>query len=113
MNALIRWNGWDGMPIACNFLTPEDMLAYASWAGLRPLTELEYERMAKAPYPAIPQPGACAWGNRNAKEPGELLDAGMNNERVSHGNANFKSVIKGPLRVGAFAFLRPNGSCRC
>lgn len=93
----------DGMPIACNFLTPEDMLAYASWAGLRPLTELEYERMAKAPYPAIPQPGACAWGNRNAKEPGELLDAGMNNERVSRGNANFKSVIKGPLRVGAFA----------
>lgn len=93
----------DGMPIACNYLTPADMLAYASWIGLRPLTELEYERMSREPFPAVPLSGSCAWGGREATPPGTMLDAGKSSERLSSGNANFKSVIPGPARVGIFA----------
>lgn len=33
--------------IACNFLSWADGLAYADWAGLRPMTELEYEKICR------------------------------------------------------------------
>jgi len=32
---------------ACNFLSWADGLAYADWAGLRPMTELEYEKISR------------------------------------------------------------------
>lgn len=38
---------------ACNFLNYWDMLAYADWAGLRAMTELEFEKSARGPKPAI------------------------------------------------------------
>lgn len=93
----------DGQPVACNYLTPIDMLAYASWTGLRPLTELEYEKISKAPYPYVPVSGACAWGGREAIVPSTLMDAGMSSEHFVSGNANFKSVVAGPVRSGIFA----------
>lgn len=93
----------DGQPVACNYLTPIDMLAYASWMGLRPLTELEYEKISKAPYPYVPVSGACAWGEREAIVPSGLTDAGMSSEHFASGNANFKSVVDGPVRSGIFA----------
>ena len=34
---------------ACNFLSWADCLAYADWAGLRPMTELEYEKICRGP----------------------------------------------------------------
>jgi formylglycine-generating enzyme required for sulfatase activity len=33
--------------VACNFLTWNDILAYADWAGMRPFTELEYEKACR------------------------------------------------------------------
>jgi formylglycine-generating enzyme required for sulfatase activity len=35
--------------VACNFLTWNDVLAYADWAGMRPFTELEYEKACRGP----------------------------------------------------------------
>ncbi len=37
----------DGSDIACNFLKYEDILAYLDWAALRPMTELEYEKVCR------------------------------------------------------------------
>ena len=93
----------DGMPIACNYLTVNDMLKYASWIGLRPLTELEYERLCRPPYPYVPVARECAWNDLATTLPGSLQEGGKSNESVSSGNANYGNRIPGPLRVGVFA----------
>lgn len=41
----------DGEWIACNYLNWKDITAYADWAGLRPVTELEYEKAARGGSP--------------------------------------------------------------
>jgi formylglycine-generating enzyme required for sulfatase activity len=43
-----------------NWLAWEDGIALADWAGLRPMTELEFEKAARGPRPAVP--GEYAWG---------------------------------------------------
>ncbi|MCK5906240.1 MAG: SUMF1/EgtB/PvdO family nonheme iron enzyme, partial [Flavobacteriales bacterium] len=37
----------DGQTIACNYLSWADDAAYSDWAGLRPMTELEYEKACR------------------------------------------------------------------
>ena len=93
----------DGLPLGCNYLTPLDMLSYASWVGLRPLTELEYERMSRAPYPYVPLALECSWGGVDAVAPSGLQDGGKTNERFGSGNVNFDNRLGGPSRVGIFA----------
>lgn len=46
-----------------NFISFTDGLAYADWAALRPLTELEYEKAARGT--ATPIPGEFVWGTDN------------------------------------------------
>ena len=94
----------DGQAIACNYLSINNMLAYADWAGLRPLTEMEYEKMSKQPYPIRPEKGEFAWdSNTGLVKPSGLSDEGTKMERVLRGNVNAQRVFKGPLRCGIFA----------
>jgi len=53
----------DGLNIVCNHLNWTDIAAYADWAGLRPMTELEYEEMCRGPN--SPVDGEYAWGTTN------------------------------------------------
>ncbi len=93
----------DGQEVACNYMCVSDMLAYADWACLRPLTELEYEKMARPPYPYKPTPGEFAWGTTSITAAGGLTDAGMKTEKAT-GNANFQAArVNGALRAGVFA----------
>lgn len=91
----------DGQTIACNFLSPEDLLAYADWTGLRPLSELEYEKMAKPPYPYIPQ-GREAAGNEAVQTGKKLQDPGLVTEYLGTGNINAGNQIGAPVRSSAF-----------
>lgn len=96
----------DGQTLACNFLTPADMLAYADWTGLRPMTELEYEKMARQPFPEVPAQGVYAWGSTVFTPPaGEsaINSPGSRSEKITSGNANGGKVLSGPVRCGAFA----------
>jgi len=45
----------------CNFLTWDDSAAWADWMGLRPMTELEFEKAARGP--KRPMPGDFPWGS--------------------------------------------------
>ncbi len=57
------WNREDnGGNIACNFLLWEDVLAYADWSGLRPQTELEFEKACRGAGKQS-KVSDFAWGN--------------------------------------------------
>lgn len=105
----------DGEWIACNRISWMDGLAYADWAGLRPMSELEYEKACRGT--AYPVPDEFPWGT-NAVKTGSprygLANSGTAAEAVSTGYAtvaqegNVASLNTlpsgfGPLRVGIFA----------
>jgi formylglycine-generating enzyme required for sulfatase activity len=52
---------------ACNWVSWDDCTAYLDWAGLRPMTELEFEKACRGPLKPIKD--EYAWGS------GELIDA--------------------------------------
>jgi len=109
--------------VANNFISWMDGAAYLDWSGLRPMTELEYEKAARGP--AIPVPNEYAWGtasihnstsfslslkytlnNQGAADEGILTNY---NTTGTHGNANYYRSYpdlvadQGPMRVGIFA----------
>lgn len=98
----------DGQTVACNFLSPADMLAYADWTGLRPLSEFEYEKMARRPFPYNARLGEWAWNSNELKDlkmpqSDMITDAGSRTESVANANVNAGNKLAGPVRVGAFA----------
>ena len=91
----------DGEWIACNYISWTDLCAYADWAALRPMTELELEKAARGPKPAVA--GEYAWGTTNITEATGISNAGTNNEIASNSAANCVSgntAVQGPLRSG-------------
>jgi len=52
---------------ACNWVSWDDCTAYLDWAGLRPMTELEFEKACRGPLKPVKD--EYAWGS------GELIDA--------------------------------------
>jgi formylglycine-generating enzyme required for sulfatase activity len=103
----------DGESVACNYLNWIDHSAYLCWAGLRPLTELEFEKAARGIQ--FPVAGEYAWGNTQiANLIYSLTGSSSNAEIVSNpaispiGNANYgisypNFPLNGPLRNGIFA----------
>lgn len=91
--------------IACNYLTAGDAAAYADWAALRPMTELEFEKAGRGP--AEPVPNEYAWGTTAIVSTGgeaKFEDLGLINERATQGNAIYSgSGPGGPIRAGIFA----------
>ena len=105
------------------YISWPDLLAYADWAALRPITELEYEKIARGMDIAA-LPNEYAWGKTtiNSAEAGEIYpDANEDgSEQIFDGAANVNSNAlswtsgdgrvggpaesqAGPLRVGIFA----------
>ena len=97
-----------------------DNAAYAAWAGLRPFTELEFEKAARGSL--TPAADEYAWGDTSAYNSGgasndyALSASGTNAEGVSNpglstGNALYyetacdkgPNYVCGPMRVGIFA----------
>jgi formylglycine-generating enzyme required for sulfatase activity len=94
----------DGEWIAMNQLNWMDGCAYMDWAGLRPMTELEYEKACRGDQ--APVADEYAWGSTSITEVTGINNVGANNETFTNAGANCASncsVIGGPLRVGVFA----------
>jgi formylglycine-generating enzyme required for sulfatase activity len=100
--------------VACNFIAYPDLAAYLDWAGLRLMTELEYEKACRGPLP--PVPGEFAWGTAQINnQQYTISDISTAYEAVDSnysnlGNANVFSTHPlianneySPLRVGIFA----------
>lgn len=103
---------------AANELSWADAAAFADWAGLRPLTEFEFEKASRGP--VYPEPGEFPWGSTNIwssrymlhspESPDERVDnPGRESGNASYvetmGSARCPSCIVGPLNTGAFANL--------
>ncbi|MDD4203085.1 MAG: SUMF1/EgtB/PvdO family nonheme iron enzyme, partial [Candidatus Omnitrophica bacterium] len=103
----------DGEWIACNYLSWMDGCAYADWAGLRPMTELEFEKVCRGPETSLAD--ECAWGTTDVTQaegdvqsPGEKYETAMT---TGNGLANYDGAgtdILGPLRIGFAAASATN-----
>jgi len=94
----------DGEWIACNYLHWGDVTAYADWAGLRPMTELEYEKACRGTATAVLN--EYAWGSTTITQATGIANSGKTNETSSNdANCTYgnHASVQGPLRSGAFA----------
>jgi formylglycine-generating enzyme required for sulfatase activity len=98
-------NGGTFGNVACNFLSWMDGAAFADWASLRPMTELEFEKACRGTL--TPVVDEFAWGTASITGATGISNSGANNEVASNAGANAvffnNASVQGPLRVGSFA----------
>ena len=97
----------DGQWRAANYLSWMDVCAYADWAGLRPMTELEFEKAARGGGVSAVA-GEYAWGNTTIDYFSDLSNDGTVSEAIgatrANANCNYSSATPdGPVRCGMFA----------
>ena len=103
----------DGQTLACNYMTGADMLAYLDWSGLRPMSELEYEKACRTPNRVMP--GEYAWNTTSVTSlggQGGLTGSTLGTENESpanmNTNANSGTPSFGPVRCGSFGTSNTN-----
>lgn len=106
--------------VATNYMGWSRLSSYLDWSGLRPMTELEFEKLCRGPLSPIP--GEYAWGNQElsiwsySTSDWVLENEYLATEKISGGysttagnmNARFAGDESGPLRVGIFAAYPTN-----
>jgi formylglycine-generating enzyme required for sulfatase activity len=108
----------DGEFVACNFLSWPDLTAWLDWAGLQPMTEIQYEVICRGHTSAGANPaitGEFAWGNIAINtttlaitNPFAATEA-ISNSSIVSGNAVYSVVTTaGPFRNGIFATATTN-----
>src|SRR5262249_53007037 len=105
-----------------SYVSWPDVAAYAAWAGLRPITELEYEKAARG-MDNQPTPGEFVWGTTaiTVPNPGDITpNNDENGAETLNDTANINANAlawnsgdgrsggiaagqAGPLRIGIFA----------
>ena len=92
---------------ACNFFNWNDGAHYAAWAGLRPMTELEFEKACRGPVNAVAE---YAWGDHLLIQTTNFVNDGTAGEVPLPSNAYcvYGNGTAGPIRVGAFATFSSN-----
>jgi formylglycine-generating enzyme required for sulfatase activity len=105
--------GSDGQWVACNYLIWSQLASFMDWSGLRPMTELEFEKACRGAI--APVAHEFAWGsagvrswNYNGTALGTNSEGVSNPETGSNGNAIHSgalliSGLQAPGRVGLFA----------
>jgi formylglycine-generating enzyme required for sulfatase activity len=98
--------------VPMNYLSWEDLTAYLDWAGLRPMTELEYEKAARGSL--TPVNAEYAWGSTSFTNAAGVTNPGLGTEVPSNSgaNVNWSGGVTGPLRKGSFAALNYGQSSR-
>lgn len=96
--------------LTCTYIEFYDAAAYADWAALRPMTELEFEKACRGS--TVTVTGEYAWGNATiVTNTLNLINVNLGSETFSTGysttvgNAwyNPYSSISSPVRAGSFA----------
>ena len=108
----------DGQNIAMNWLSYADATAYLDWAALRPMSEIEFEKICRGPI--APVANEYAWGTVELNAVTAVVNGGLGNEGSSaplNGRANYgandyygnTTVFAAPVKVG---FSATNASGR-
>jgi formylglycine-generating enzyme required for sulfatase activity len=99
----------DGQNIACSFIGWADGTAYADWSGLRPMTELEFEKACRG-HNQLPIPNENVWGSTGCVYATGISNSGLSDETATPSSANcswgavsHSDAFRGPIRAGAFA----------
>jgi formylglycine-generating enzyme required for sulfatase activity len=92
---------------ACGFISPADGLAYVDWAALRPMSELEFEKICRGSGNQ-PVEGEFAWGTTTCRNAVSVNGTENDRESITSSGANsyFLEPDFGPqfpLNVGIFA----------
>lgn len=106
---------------ACAYLCWADDAAYADWAGMRPMTELEFEKICRGT--SYPVPNEFAWGDSIVRTTPftAFINTGTPDESFENmlpdvGNATYHATTFGffdrPYRCGLFADAAINVSRR-
>jgi formylglycine-generating enzyme required for sulfatase activity len=119
-----------GTPLTCSTVRPSrpvsflswmDLAAFLDWAALRPMTELEFEKLSRGP--GLPAKGEFAWGTTDITAASHISGAEDGTEQVTdtNANANYGNTTftggdasqgpqsqSGPLRAGIFASTSTN-----
>lgn len=95
----------DGQNRAENFFSWNSFAAYLDWAALRPMTEMEFEKVCRGP--GMPVPQEFAWGTDKAVDANTLIADGSDSERVKEKPGQGAGIAsygyagpQGPLRAG-------------
>ena len=107
---------------AVSFLSWMDLAAFLDWDALRPMTELEFEKMSRGPL--LPNAGEYIWGNTTiaaATAISGTTEDGTETITTPNANANYNNTTfsggdtsqgayyqTGPLRGGIFAGSNSN-----
>lgn len=102
---------------AMSYMSWMDMLAFLDWAALRPMTELEFEKISRGPVSAVS--GEYAWGSASITAAATIStspETGLETISTASANAHYGNITlsrgddflgaastTGPLRVGIFA----------
>lgn len=108
----IENNSDDGQNIPCTYLAWSDLAAYLDWAALRPMTEMEYEKICRGSMPRIN--GEYPWGSTNISQVYNTLGGLVNDNTASESYSPVSNGLcaygigsgsgaYGPLRAGLFA----------
>jgi formylglycine-generating enzyme required for sulfatase activity len=108
----VAWTSGDATTAArdraCNYLSWADVCALADWAGLRPMTELEFEKACRGPL--TPVADEYAWGDTTISATTAIVNDGTGTDTATGGNCNYDACSPdGPYRAGIFAV---NGATR-
>lgn len=93
----------DGEWVACNYLTWMDLCAYFDWAGLRPMSELEFEKACRGGQSAVND--EYADGTTSETVTSTLESDYENDETPTTAGCHFNynsCVPNGPFRSGCF-----------
>lgn len=93
----------------CNFLGWDDLCDFLAWSGLRPFTELEFEKMCRGFKTNSPNELAFGSGSIVAMSSSFVGTDGSGTETAATAGANINAfqnnggTLPGPVRVGIFA----------
>ena len=107
--AVYAYKGNKSVPsnsVPCNFLSWADLAAFLDWSGLRPFTELEFEKACRGI--AKPVANEYAWGNSTLVQNTGVFSS--SNKKAAAPNCTYgnNTAVQGPLRILASEVVPAN-----